>query len=136
MFLCYALWTDTRFYVVSLQYWALQMVAASTSCVNIAGAIAVIHPLMERTFPFKTAVLVAQDPLVENLERPVFFLCLLAESLLRAAEETRAQRLPSGTEQPSVLAVCCCWQGSSSLSSPAWVSQLFIKFDFIVSRFG
>lgn len=34
--------------------------------------LAVIHPLMERTFPFKTAALLAQDPLVENLERPVF----------------------------------------------------------------
>lgn len=49
--------------------------------------LAVVHPLMERTFPFKTAVLLAQDPLVENLERPVF--SFSAHWLNRSSEQQR-----------------------------------------------
>lgn len=57
-----------------------------------------------------------------------------AESLLSWAEETEVQAPPLGTQQSSVLAVCCSWPCSSLLSSPARVLQLFIRSDFVGAK--
>lgn len=123
MFLCFA---SCRFCISFWHYrWPLQMVAASTSCVNTAGACLQpwsIHAWKEH-LSLKHSGSLSLCTLLENLERTVCFLsapagCCGAELLLRAAQETKAHPHHQTHNHPSVLPVCCFWQLSSLLSSP------------------
>ncbi len=121
--------------------WPLQMVAASTSCVNIAGAppLAPIHRRTEKNISLQNpAVLLAQCSPLENLERPrVFFQCPLAARLNRSSEQRRKPKhRPLHQAHSNPLSSLFAVLGRSPVYShpPARVLQLFIRFDFIGAK--
>lgn len=121
--------------------WPLQTATASTSCENKARGLplAVIHPRTERTFPLRRQRCCSFNAHRWRIWRgPVFSFGArwLCSWIVPQSSRGNQSTGPSIMHTAALCAgsVCCSWQRSSLLSSPARVLQLFIRADFIGAK--